>query len=875
LRVVAAPVLALFVTAGASAVTELQEHRVSVNIDRSMALSHDGELLIKLLVDAETSARGYLLAKDEAFLLPLRRAQQQIPELIRQMQTTAVDPQTHAALLPMRTETLRELALIAEQVRLGPNDPGIDANLYQSKAVMDIVRGQITALVSREQALQARWSKQADRSHQIQLALLVAAFGLGSAGALLGLRVFSSSVTRRLRDLVSIDEQPPWDGDGDEIDEVKQSLSHQRTIVAEREQQLAASRDFLEHIIAEGPLVIVRRYPDTMRVEWVSANLERVLGHNAEDACRAQRFWEDHMSAEDVVAVNRAVETATASQQTLVALEYRFRHADGSWRTLESTLLIAYDDEGVPSENLEYIVDITERREAEAEAIATAHTLSTIFATSPDPIAQLDADGRFISMSAAGVELIGRPANEIIGLNMVDLIRPEEMDEVAGAFGAVLTGAIGDATIRHRLVRADGGEAVLESHARGAPTPEGRQVTVVARDITAQVAAEAELIDAKAIAEEASRAKTEFLSRMSHELRTPLNAILGFTQLLAKDSLTPDQRDSVEQVLRAGRHLLALINDVLDIARIETGKLSLSPETIGIYSVVARARELVAPLADARHIQLMIAPDDEVNVHADAQRLTQVLINVLSNAIKYNRESGSVDVRWWVNDTTVSIEIVDTGIGIPAHIIDRVFTPFDRLGAEASGIEGSGVGLALSKGLLEAMFGTIRVESTAGVGSVFIIELPFAPEAPPAPQVVARRGAAAAASDARPATLLYIEDNLTNLTLVRLILRARPNVAVLAAMQGRVGIDLATQHRPDIILLDRHLPDMTGDEVMLELQRRPETENIPVVVVSAEARQRQIEEMRLAGAIAYLTKPLDIEELLQVVDGVLDRDPTP
>jgi PAS domain S-box-containing protein len=873
LRIVAAPLIALFVTAGASAVTELQERRLTVLGDQSEAVRHDGETLIKLLVDAETSVRGYLLANDQTFLEPFRQAQAMIPPTIDRMQAATRDAQVRALLPEVRTLTLSQLSRLAEQVRLGRTDPGINADLYQSKAAMDVTRAGISALLAREDVLVAERGAAVERSHRLQVWLLVASFGFGTLGAVVGLRVFSSSVTARLRDLVDEEERPPWEGTGDEIDEVKDALAQQRAIVADRESQLAASRDFLEHIISEGPLVIVRRLPDTMRVEWVSANVERVLGHRAEDACGEPRFWEEHMPIADVAEVERALDEAMTERRTLVPLEYRFRHADGSWRTVESVLLIAYDDEGVPSENLEYLLDITDRREAEAEALASAATVQTILATSPDPIGLLDSDGRFISLSAAGIEMIGRPASEIIGHSMSDLIHPDEMEEVANAFRPVFTGEAEGAGIRHRLMRADGSELLVESHARAAMTPDGLQVTVVSRDITAAVYAEIELIEAKAVAEDASRAKTDFLSRMSHELRTPLNAILGFTQLLARDDLSPDQSDSVDQVLRAGRHLLALINDVLDIARIETGKLSLSPETIDVAGVVARAVDMIAPLADARHVQVIVAPEsgDRVHVHADAQRLTQVLINLLSNAIKYNRESGRVDVRWRVDDTNVAVEVVDSGIGIPAHILDRVFTPFDRLGAEASGIEGSGVGLALSKRLLEAMTGSITVESTAGVGSVFTVTLPYAPDIPLDLEFnEAGLPTIDAPGPTRSATLLYIEDNLTNLTLVRLILRARPSVGVLAAMQGRVGIDLATQHRPDLILLDRHLPDMSGDEVLLELQRRPETDAIPVVVVSAEARKHEIEEMIAMGALAYLTKPLDIDELLRVVDSVLE-----
>ena len=373
---------------------------------------------------------------------------------------------------------------------------------------------------------------------------------------------------------------------------------------------------------------------------------------------------------------------------------------------------------------------------------------------------------------------------------------------------------------------------------------------------------------------DASRAKSEFLSRMSHELRTPLNAILGFAQLLEMDHLTSEQQESVAQILKAGRHLLDLINEVLDIARIEAGRLIVSIESVSVKEVIQEGLDLVAPLAVARDIQLKVeaAGLSDRFIFVDRQRLKQVLLNLLSNAVKYNRPGGVVTLSYAeVKGGRLRVNVSDTGLGIPPDRLGQLFTPFERLGAEQTGIEGTGLGLALSKRLVEAMRGTMGVDSTVGRGSTFWVEFPLSVEEQPATQ----RGTegprpAAVAEAARGAfSVLYIEDNLSNLELIQHLLSRRPEIKLLSAMQGRLGLDLAREHRPDLILLDVHLPDIPGAEMVRLLREDLKTRNIPVVVVSADALPTQIQRLLAAGARAYLTKPLEVRKFLDVVDQVL------
>jgi signal transduction histidine kinase/ActR/RegA family two-component response regulator len=378
----------------------------------------------------------------------------------------------------------------------------------------------------------------------------------------------------------------------------------------------------------------------------------------------------------------------------------------------------------------------------------------------------------------------------------------------------------------------------------------------------------AELRDARALAEAANQAKSEFLSRMSHELRTPLNAILGFGQVLELDGLDRDQQDSVDHIMKGGRHLLGLVDEILDISRIEAGTMTISVEPVEVASAVGDVLRLVAPLATASGIELVseLPPADQAYVLADRQRLRQVLLNVLSNAVKYNREGG------WVRVSTepgsgqrLQIRVADSGPGIPDDKIDRLFTPFDRLGADMGQTEGTGLGLALSKGLMERMGGSIRAENGADGGAVFIMEFD---QAESAVSEDALDGAQVTGEDQPQlgaCTLLYIEDNLSNFKLIERVLAPQRNIRLIPAMQGGLGLELAERHQPDLILLDLHLPDIPGAVVFERLRANPLTRDLPVVVVSADATDRQVKRLLEAGAAHYLTKPLDLRLFLELV----------
>lgn len=374
--------------------------------------------------------------------------------------------------------------------------------------------------------------------------------------------------------------------------------------------------------------------------------------------------------------------------------------------------------------------------------------------------------------------------------------------------------------------------------------------------------------DALRAAAKASQAKSEFLARMSHELRTPMNAVLGFAQILETDrGLNADQRESIKIILKAGEHLLTLINEVLDLSRIEAGYLDVSIEDVSLTEQFDECETLMSDVAKKKGVALVFPSAQNLPfVRADHTRLKQVLVNLLGNAVKYNRPRGSVRVTVapFGNDQ-VRIAVADTGLGIPEWHLEDIFEPFERLGAELTEIEGTGIGLSYTKRVVEAMRGTIGVESKTGEGSTFWIRLPAAATA------TATATATASVSGVRPATILYVEDNPLNMKLVRQILGVFPEVKMIEAGTAQSGLDLAKAHQPDLILLDINLPGMNGIEMVTWLRAEPEIRLTPIVAISAAAMPDDIARAMAAGFDDYVTKPINVPAFLEKVSRCLER----
>ncbi|MFY9587944.1 MAG: PAS domain S-box protein [Actinomycetota bacterium] len=559
----------------------------------------------------------------------------------------------------------------------------------------------------------------------------------------------------------------------------------------------------------------------------------------------------------------------------MFSFDHRILRRDGIVRVHHVRGEVILDEEGAPARVVGTAQDITERTEIEAALRRSEEHTRRIIETAHDAFVAIDETGTIIDWNRGSEKLFGWRSDEAMGRTMVDTIVPERYRDAHSRgfehFLATGEGPVLGNRVELSALHRDGDEFPVELTIWAVRDGTSYTFNAFLRDIRERNRARDEIERARQEAETANRAKSAFLSRMSHELRTPLNAILGFGQLLQMDELSSDQGENVHQIVKAGRHLLELINEVLDISRIEEGQLSLSIEAIELRELLAECLDLVRPMANQRQIRLDASDiRAEEFLLADRQRLKQVLLNLLTNAIKYNNEGGSVRVVSEATDSsTCRVAVIDTGPGIAGALMDRLFVPFDRLGAEQSAVEGTGIGLALSRRLVEVMGGTIGAESVPAKGSTFWIELQST-SSPSFRESNTPMIAAEKADDPlRGRLVLYIEDNPSNLRLVERVLARRPQIQLLTAMQGGIGIDLAREHHPELILLDLNLPDMTGDEVLRRLKENPATDGIPVVVLSADATKGAIERLLEAGARAYITKPIDLKEVLDVIDQTL------
>jgi PAS domain S-box-containing protein len=528
--------------------------------------------------------------------------------------------------------------------------------------------------------------------------------------------------------------------------------------------------------------------------------------------------------------------------------------------------------------------DNTARKDVEDKRLWAEESFQLMVESVSDcAIIMLDQDGRVKSWNTGAQRIKGYDAKEIIGQYKSCFYTPEDIDihkPERALQEAAATGRFEDDGWR---VRKDGStfwaNVVITAIRDSSGTLRG--YATLERDMTERRRVEAELNEAKATAEAANLAKSDFLSSMSHELRTPLNAILGFAQLMQSDSPapSPDQKVSIDQILQAGWYLLALINEVLDLSLIESGKMTLSPEPVSVGDVLSHCKSMMEPLAQKRGIALCFPEfDAPFFVLADCTRLQQVFVNLLSNAIKYNRLNGSVTVECVPQPRgQIRISVRDTGMGLTPEKLQQLYQPFNRLGQEAGVEQGTGIGLVVTKRLVEAMQGTLGVESRIDAGTTFWIEL----NATDASHIDFGDGNGIShpsihANDSIPSrTVLYVEDNPANLKLVEMLVARRADLKLLTAGTGDLGIDLARAHQPDVILMDINLPGINGIKALALLRGDSTTADIPVVALSANASPRDIERGLTAGFMKYLTKPIKVDELMATLDLVLQGDLRP
>ena len=642
------------------------------------------------------------------------------------------------------------------------------------------------------------------------------------------------------------------------------------THTAEQERERLAQR--IELATSELQLGLWEWDPLAHTSVW-NDQMYTLFGHSRESF--AGLTWLDAVHPDDRATALNELKTVVAEGRNF-DYEFRIVRPDGEVRWIASRGRAQRDPQGLTTRVFGINVDITERHSAELERAALAKRMQLAADAAHIGLWERDAEGDEGNWNSANFALWGLPRNVRAPSTeqVTERVHPDDRAAFRAQFREAAAGREPD-DLEYRVVHGDGRMVVLRTRVRPVTTS-GRSLRIVGVniDVTQQRLAEQALI-AKEMAERANQAKTEFLSRMSHELRTPLNAILGFAQLLElnpAERLSPQQRANVDHIQKAGWHLVSLIDEVLDLARIESGRMALTIARIALQGVIEESLAMIHADAVARglHVEQHTLPDAPAHVSADRVRLKQVLVNLLSNAVKYNADNGRVGIEVAAGaEHSVRITVRDTGRGMSATQLANVFEPFNRLGLENSGIAGTGIGLSITRRLVEQMKGSIEVMSEEGVGTRFVVTLPAA--APVAPTPTEPVAAGALRRDDLPGTVLYVEDNESNIQLVEQLLALRPRVKLLVARDSTSARVLAAVTQPDIVLVDMRLPDAIGIDVLHALRAQAHMERLTCIAISANALPEDIAAARAAGFDDYLTKPLDAEHFLARIDAALTR----
>jgi len=660
-------------------------------------------------------------------------------------------------------------------------------------------------------------------------------------------------------------------------------VRHSARVQAATENEVRRRRESLQRLLdsaAEGLYGV-----DTQgRCTFINRSALAMLGYERES---------DLLGREMQTLIHRPPKGVQAADSRIARSyrESRELHVAGEllWRRDGSSFPVEYWShpmraDGAMQGSVATFFDITERLHMQAALRQGEVRMTGLVDAVNDGVITIDAQGKVVLFNRAAERLFGAPATEAIGGPVDRFIPRHPRAPEAARMQELQSGNVDSGEVRELFGRrADGQEFPLEVSLSRHETEHGPLLTAVLRDVTGLHMARAER-QAREALEASSRAKTEFLSRMSHELRTPLNAVLGFSQLLRLDTAEPpslQQLARIQHIENAGGHLLALVNDVLDLSRVESGQMTVTLESVDLRSSVEDALTMVVPLAASVGVKTMISglegsfgsrgaiAGPDVFVRADRVRLRQVLVNLLSNAVKYNRPGGQVRVSWQVDDDRCALHIADDGIGMTPEKLERLFEPFNRLGAENSKIEGTGIGLVLSRRLVELMQGELRIESALGHGTEATLALACTAELPE--QIGGGSPPSQHGSLDEALRVLYAEDNEVNIEIVREVVKLRPSVALDVAESGALAFKKARRDQPQLILVDMNLGDMTGIELAQALHADPATSSIRLVALSADALPEQIDAALAMGFEDYLTKPINFRDLLDVLDGRRSR----
>ncbi|HUO49741.1 MAG TPA: histidine kinase dimerization/phospho-acceptor domain-containing protein, partial [Acidimicrobiales bacterium] len=728
LIVIAVPVLLLFALLGALIWFTQTDREAQAAGTQARSVLSTASMLEGALFDAHTDATGFIVTGDSSFLAAYQKAVAPVPGQLAQLRAGAGrSPAELAAIGAVDRDATALLAALSQGTHSDAPPQNAATLLHQTEAASGRLRAGVTALDAVEnRSLAADHGAVSAANRNLVVAGIVAVF-LGLAGGFLAMWLFTDGVATRLRrlerattadaDVFSLADLPEGE---DEIGRLASRFTRTTSELAAWAEERDRARDQLEEILTASPIVSLRYQDASRRFTYASPNVERLLGLSAGEVLADGGLLAGRIHPEDLERLAKAMEDGVVRRGDRVSLSLRFRRDPESpaWGEADTVITPDIGADGTIVGAVVYLVDSSERHTAQRAADERRFMLESIFRASPDTIAVRDEVGRVVLASTSLAEVMGTDDTPEIGPPAADSRRL--IDELAARsaaasqdMGPVVTSARGS----------DGAVHLFETRARPVLDEFGTVTgtVTISRDITERIRLEESLRDATASAERASEAKSEFLSRMSHELRTPLNAILGFAQLLELDELPGDQASSVDQIQRAGRHLLSLINEVLDISRIEAGQLSIDTAPVDVADVLVEVTTLLTPVAEAAGAELSVdtAGAASLWVHADRQRLLQVLLNLGSNALKYGGLHGAVTFATLVErsgegEPVVRFEVSDRGPGIPRDKQDEIWVPFARIGAERTRVEGTGVGLALSKHLVELMGGSIGVRSRLG-----------------------------------------------------------------------------------------------------------------------------------------------------------------
>jgi PAS domain S-box-containing protein len=698
-----------------------------------------------------------------------------------------------------------------------------------------------------------------------------------------------------------------------------------------REEEISKAKHRIEMLVTSATVMIYacEAFND-FDATFISDNIFTVTGYTTKEFL-TKGFWASHIHPDDAPEVFKGLEKLFENNKH--NHEYRFKFKNGTYNWMADDLKLVKDENGNPIEIIGAWNNIDKRKNAENEikilnanleakvkqrtkeieavnknlikenkirkkAEESAHKSEEIrikqFINSPIGMLLCKMDGTFVDINPACANIIGRGIEESLKLTYWDVTPKKYAQQEAeqlknleetGRYGPYFKEYIHK---NGHLVPVELSGLILEINNE-------KFIWSSIQDITERKRAENEIKAAKLEAEKANLAKSEFLSRMSHELRTPMNSILGFAQLMKMGELNQSHKKGITHIIKSGKHLLDLINEVLDLSRIEAGELSISLEPVELGAIILETLDIVQPLANEHEIKIELkdSPINELFIIADRQKLKQVLLNLINNAVKFNHNGGSVIVecsRSQVSglksntfknkpetrnpepESKIRINITDSGEGIAAKEIEKLFKPFQRIGTRISEIEGTGLGLTVAKKFVEAMDGTIGLESTMGVGSTFWIELRQVESQIKKLEKRSSLEKPKTCEKLKKGLVLYIEDNASNIDLVEQILETyHPDTLLVTGKYGEMAVKLASDYKPCLILLDLDLPDIHGSTVFERLQANDKTKDIPVVIVSADAMTKQIDNMMKQGAKDYLTKPIDVIRFLKLVEGFLVR----